>query len=157
VGHDNNAKVACRMFPRVIAAWLVALCLIVRWSAASQMAGGQSVRVGVYTAEQARRGQQQYDVFCLGCHGTELEGAGVDVPALVDTAFVRKWSGRPLRDMFDLIKMTMPENAPESLGDRAYADLLAYILQANGLPAGPAELEADRERLATIVFEQFGQ
>ena len=145
------------MFLRVVAAWLLALCLIVRWSAASETALGQSVRVGVYTAEQALRGQQQYDVFCSGCHGPDLEGAGVDVPALADTAFVRKWSGRSLRDIFDLIKMSMPENAPGSLGDRAYADLLAYILQANGLPAGPVTLEADRERLATIVFEQVSQ
>ena len=145
------------MFLRVSVASLLALCLMVRWSAASQTTRGQSARVGIYTAEQAQRGQQQYDVFCLGCHGPDLEGAGVDVPALVETAFVRKWSGRPLRDMFDVIKTNMPENAPGTLSDRACADLLAVILQANGWPAGPAELEADRERLATIVFEPIGQ
>jgi S-disulfanyl-L-cysteine oxidoreductase SoxD len=145
------------MFPRLLVVCLLGLCLTVSWGAAPTAARVQSTRAGVYTAEQALRGQQQYDVFCTGCHGPEMEGAGVDVPALAEERFVRKWSGRPLRDLFDLIKMTMPENAPGSLSDRASADLLAYILQANGFPAGPQSLDADRDRLATIVLEQVGQ
>jgi cytochrome c553 len=145
------------MLPRLLVVCLLGLCLTLSWSAAPVTARAQSVRTGVYTLEQAVRGQQQYDVFCTGCHGPEMEGAGVDVPALAEARFMRKWSGRPLRDLFDLIQMTMPENAPGSLSDRAYADLLASILQANVFPAGPQSLEPDRERLATIVLEQAGQ
>jgi quinoprotein glucose dehydrogenase len=145
------------MFSRLLVACLLCLGLSVSWSAASATARDQSVRTGIYTVEQALRGQQQYDVFCTGCHGPDMEGAGVDVPALADAAFRREWSGRTLRDLFDLIMMTMPENAPGTLSDRAYADLLAYILQANGFPAGSLSLEPDRERLATIVLEETGQ
>jgi S-disulfanyl-L-cysteine oxidoreductase SoxD len=141
------------MFSRLLVVCLLGLSLTASWATAR----AQSLRAGVYTAEQAVRGQQQYDVFCTGCHGPEMEGAGVDVPALAEERFMRKWSGRPLRDLFDLIKMTMPENAPGSLSDRAYADLLASILQANGFPAGAQSLEPDRDRLATIVLEQVGQ
>lgn len=86
-----------------------------------------------------------------------MEGAGADVPPLADAAFLREWSGRTVGDLFDLIKMTMPENAPGTLSDRAYADLVAYILQANGFPAGSQSLEPERERLAKIVLEQAGQ
>ena len=145
------------MFPRLLGACLLCLGLSVSWSAAPATARDQSVRSGIYTVEQAVRGQQQYDVFCIGCHGPEMEGAGADVPALADAAFLREWSGRTLRDLFDLIKMTMPENAPGTLSDRAYADLLASILQANGFPAGSQSLEPERERLAKIVLEQAGQ
>ena len=145
------------MFSRLLGTCLLCLGLSVSWSAAPATARAQSIRTGIYTAEQALRGQQQYDVFCTGCHGPEMEGAGADVPALADAPFIREWSGRTLSDLFDLIKMTMPENAPGTLSDRAYADLVAYILQANGFPAGSQSLEPARERLAKIVLEQPGQ
>ena len=114
----------------------------------------RSTRNGVYTLEQASRGQQQYDVFCVSCHGPDMEGSGVDVPALIDERFLRKWSGRPLRDLFDLLKRAMPENAPGSLSDTAYADALSLILQANGFPSGSAALEPDRDQLSRITFEE---
>jgi mono/diheme cytochrome c family protein len=93
------------MFLRVNAALLPALCLMVRWSAASQTARGQSVRVGVYTAEQASRGQQQYDVVCFGCHGPTgkggrgRSGAGgyglrAEVVAAVTWRHVRRFGSR---------------------------------------------------------------
>ena len=37
----------------------------------------------------------------------------------------------------------MPGNLPGSLDERAYADIVAYILQTNGLPAGKRELSPD--------------
>src|SRR5205085_1867798 len=45
--------------------------------------------------------------------------------------------------LFDLIKNTMPQTAPGTLTEGMYLDLLAYILQANGLPAGAKELIAE--------------
>ncbi|MND03959.1 hypothetical protein D3C83_240170 [compost metagenome] len=44
----------------------------------------------------------------------------------------------------------MPQNAPDSLGDRAYVDLVAYLLQANGSPAGAQELPLDVAELERI-------
>jgi hypothetical protein len=38
------------------------------------------------------------------------------------------------------MKMTMPRGGPDSLGDRAYLDITAFILQVNGFPAGKTEL-----------------
>jgi quinoprotein glucose dehydrogenase len=141
------------MFQRLLVACLLSLGLSASWSVGAVTARDHSVQSGLYTAEQALRGQQQYDVFCTGCHGVEMEGAGVDVPPLADTRFMRKWSGRTLYDLFELIKTSMPENAPGSLSDRAYADLVAYILQANGFPAGSEFLDPARERLSAIVIE----
>ena len=41
----------------------------------------------------------------------------------------------------------MPRDAPGSLSARAYADLIAYILQANKLPSGNQELDRNRTAL----------
>src|SRR5438132_8131601 len=37
----------------------------------------------------------------------------------------------------------MPRNAPASLGDNVYLDIVAHVLKENGFPAGPQELAAD--------------
>lgn len=154
---DKGHPIANWLFSRLLAIGFLSLGLGVLRSAVPATALDQSIRTGIYTADQALRGQRQYDVFCTGCHGPEMEGAGVDVPALAESRFVQKWTGRSLRDLFDLIKMTMPENAPGSLSDRAYADLLAYILQANGFPAGSQSLDPDRVRLSSVLIEPPAQ
>lgn len=108
----------------------------------------------VYSQEQAKRGQEQYDVFCTGCHGDDMQGDGADVPSLSDERFARKWTGRTLKDLSQLISQTMPENKPGSLSKEAYADLLAYVLQGNGFPAGLRPLAPDPDALARIMFEE---
>jgi mono/diheme cytochrome c family protein len=112
--------------------------------------GSRSTSDGVFTTTQAVQGRQQYDVFCVQCHGPELEGGGVDIPALMGDKFVQKWSKRPLLDLFDLIKRNMPENDPGSLTDAAYAEVLAFLLQENGYPSGATALASDREQLGNI-------
>ncbi len=44
--------------------------------------------------------------------------------------------------VFDYIKATMPADDPSSLEDDEYTDILAYLIQANGFPAGARELTA---------------
>ena len=46
----------------------------------------------------------------------------------------------------------MPPSRPGELGDQTYADLVAYILSVNGLPAGEAELPADVSKLDAMVI-----
>jgi hypothetical protein len=41
------------------------------------------------------------------------------------------------------MKTTMPGNSPGGLDDRVYADVLAYLLEAHGLPAGQRELSPE--------------
>jgi mono/diheme cytochrome c family protein len=113
-----------------------------------------SVWDGVYTLQQAKRGQERYDVFCTGCHGSDMQGDGVDVPALVDARFARKWDRRTLKDLFSVITERMPENRPGTLSKETYGDLLAYILQGNGFPNGITELSYDSNELARIVFDE---
>jgi mono/diheme cytochrome c family protein len=94
---------------------------------------------GVYTATQAARGEAVYSTQCSGCH----EGQDADGPDLTGKLFFDQWREEKLEPLFTFIKTRMPGNRPGSLDDRAYADVLAYILQAHGLPAGTRELSAD--------------
>lgn len=89
---------------------------------------------GVYSDSQATRGGQWYASVCASCHpGSAL--AGPD--------FQLKWSGRTALDLFDRLRNSMPLDAPGSLSRRTYADIVAYLMQLNGLPAGTAALAPD--------------
>jgi mono/diheme cytochrome c family protein len=100
----------------------------------------RTVLEGVYTPAQAARGEAAYSAFCSGCH----EGQDADGPELTGKALLDRWREDTLEPLFTFMKTRMPGNLPGSLDDGAYADVLAYMLQANHLPAGTRELSPDR-------------
>jgi mono/diheme cytochrome c family protein len=93
---------------------------------------------GVYSAAQARRGQQVYETQCVSCHGKALEG-GVG-PLLTGDGFVGAWSGRAVTDLVDKIHKTMPLQAPGTLTREQAIDVTAFILKSNAYKEGTAEL-----------------
>ena len=112
-----------------------------------------SVRDAVYTAAQAEQGQAVYTAQCLSCHG-ELSAFAPEVAALLaDHTFRNRWAGRSLGELFALIRDEMPQDAPGTLSAEQTADLVAYILSGNRMPAGDTPLTGDLERLSTIAFE----
>jgi len=110
-------------------------------SAARAQESAKSVADGVYTDTQAARGAAVYDAACTGCHRADLGGA--TGPSLKDQRFAREFAGKDLKTLFTKIATTMPRNAPASLGDNVYLDIVAHVLKENGFPAGSAELTAD--------------
>ena len=50
------------------------------------------------------------------------------------------------------IQFTMPANRPGRLSEQQIAELLSYILKANGFPAGNNALPADADGLRGVVF-----
>jgi hypothetical protein len=44
-----------------------------------------------------------------------------------------RWDGKPASDLMQKTSTTMPTNAPGSLDPKQYADLVAYLLQVNGV------------------------
>ena len=116
-----------------------------------------SVRDGVFTAEQARRGQTAYTGPCDRCHGYKLDGASDDpdmlpAPPVAGAKFLRKWNGRSLAALFEYVRVTMPANNPGYLSAAEVADIVAYMLSASGMPAGPEPLEPSVETLASVVI-----
>ena len=101
----------------------------------------KTVADGVYTDAQAARGATVYEASCAGCHRADLGGA--TGPALRDQRFTRQFAGKELKALFTKAATTMPRNAPGTLGDDAYLDIVAHLLKENGFPSGPQELSAD--------------
>src|SRR5262249_22314163 len=69
----------------------------------------RSVWSGVYTDMQARRGHGAYLDDCVKCHGENLMG-GDDAAPLAGEAFASNWDGRTVSDLFDKIRLTMPDD-----------------------------------------------
>jgi mono/diheme cytochrome c family protein len=112
----------------------------------------KSVWDGVYTDEQAKRGGALYQENCASCHGAELTG-GEMAPPLSGGEFMAGWDGLTVGDLFERIRISMPQNAPGSLSGQQNADVLSFMFNANKFPAGAAELPKEAGILKTIKFE----
>ena len=97
------------------------------------------------TAEQATRGKAVYDGNCASCHGANLDN-GQFGPPLRGSAFKMHWTNQSVNALFTYIAAKMPPAAPAGLGDRAYIDVEAYILNANGVAAASSELTPERSQ-----------
>ena len=115
-------------------------------------APSRSVWDGVYTEDQAKRGQPLYNEQCASCHGDTL-GGGESAPALAGGEFLSNWNGLTLGDLFERIRTTMPQNKPGKLSREVNADILAYMLTANQFPAGKTELAHATEVLKEIRLD----
>src|SRR5580700_7797931 len=94
----------------------------------------QADGTGWYTSEQVAQGRWEYSQKCGVCHGQQLQGAGA--PALKGNVFNDQWDGKKLSDFYGYIHTNMPLGMGASLPSQEYADVMAYVLAQNGLPAG---------------------
>jgi mono/diheme cytochrome c family protein len=102
---------------------------------------------GIYTDTQAERGKALFNTACIRCHGADL--AGTTAPALKGDRFQTSWGGDVLDRLFGKIRDTMPPNFGTFLDDKQKLDIVTYILQTNGYPAGSAELAVGSTDLAS--------
>ena len=128
--------IACA-FPSVLAA-----------VASAQTSSGTetTVRDGVYNQEQARRGRTTYDAKCAACHDGGTMG-----PELWGEPFLAQWENKYVGAFFSRIQTTMPEDTPGSLSENDVLDLVSYVLQTNGFPAGDTAIQS-ASALATMTF-----
>ena len=92
---------------------------------------------GIFTAEQVARGKALFAGACAECHGADLSAP--NRPPLKGEMFLNHWMEDSLDALFTRVK-SMPNRA--NLDDNALADVLAFVLDANGFPAGTRELKA---------------
>jgi mono/diheme cytochrome c family protein len=135
--------------PRSFLVWLgIAALLAAPRRAAAQTttpAADSGGRMGAFTAEQAARGEQVFRTVCAGCHVASQ---------FANAPFRRAWAGRQARELFEVIRTTMPQDNPGRLRRAQYADVVAYVLHLNGAVPGNAELPPDSVALARVVFPQ---
>ena len=98
----------------------------------------------IYTAAQAKRGEETYDGFCLDCHKRS---------AYTGEVFKTNWNGRPLSDLYGWVLDKMPKGDPGLLTPAESAEVVAFILQLNHAPAGKTALPADAAALAAILIQ----
>ena len=91
-----------------------------------------------YTEPQAEAGRISYEQACAACHLPSLRGS-FEAPELAGPNFMNTWGGRSVRDLFNLIQATMPPEGP-ALSEQASTNVVAYLLQANGVPSNSDEL-----------------
>jgi quinoprotein glucose dehydrogenase len=134
----------------ILAATIAALSGV---GAAGQVAQ-RTVWDGVFTAGQAKDGAALYQTHCAECHGESLGGVE-SAPALTGVSFNSKWEGVPLGDLFERMRVSMPPGKVGSIPRPDYADILAFMLQRSGMPAGEAALGGEKAALSGIRFLSY--
>jgi S-disulfanyl-L-cysteine oxidoreductase SoxD len=105
----------------------------------------RSTLAGIYTIEEAEAGKELYVPLCASCHLTANIHSGAE--------FRKKWAGKPLSELYALMRSTMPKNDPGNLAEEDYGVILAYMLQLNKMPAGKAYLSTDTLELRKIRID----
>jgi mono/diheme cytochrome c family protein len=125
---------------------------LVVWAAALAFSAGapvhgsaaQTTNDGIYTKAQADGAKKQFDKICAECHAFTV--AAKKKPkdlTLGDEPFFESWTGRPVVDLVNVIVLTMPNDGSAVVSETEAVDLVAYMLQQNGFPAGPKPLTKD--------------
>lgn len=136
---------------------MAAPCLLLATAAAiTASQAARTAQSGIYTTAQALRGKADYKQHCSYCHHDDLLGGedlAVIPPALVGLAFEEQFLGRSAGHMFRQVADTMPWRR-KPLAPREYADIISYLLQENGFPAGDRELPPDPALLDDVVISR---
>jgi hypothetical protein len=110
-----------------------------------------TVLAGVYSAEQAARGQEAFLQNCARCHRADL--GGQNARPLKGQYFLDHWREFKLELLFNQIRANMPppDQRRGEISDQTYLDIMTFLLQGNGLPTGPRELKIDQLDKITLV------
>ncbi len=98
---------------------------------------------GVYTEQQAVRGEMIYRNTCAACH---------DASDHTGATFKQNWNARMAFDLFETIRTTMPNDDPGTLLREDYANIVAYLFKANRMPSGNKALPSDSVTLKRIII-----
>lgn len=101
----------------------------------------QTTNDALYTKAQADGAKALYNKICVDCHPFTVAAKKKpkDLP-LGEDPFFDEWEGRNVRELISIIVLTMPNDGSAVISDQEATDLVAYILQQNGFPAGSAPL-----------------
>ena len=112
--------------------------------AAPPIPAGPSTQDSIYSDEQAKRGRYVYSNSCRSCHSPQSH---------TGATFAQWWRNKPLSDLYTFVATKMPKNDPGSLAPEDAADVVAYLLKMNAMPAGPGEIYPDADSLKKFRIE----
>jgi len=126
---------------------------------------------GFYTVEQAERGKGYFRGSCEMCHAADHSQSGnrdliappgrgfvagpvhIQINLASDESFGR-W--RNVGSLYNKIRTSMPLVDGGALNPQAYADIAAFLMHENGIPAGREELQPDAETLMGYNLPEKG-
>lgn len=98
---------------------------------------------GIFTADQASRGEGLFNTHCVRCHS---------IREFTGEAYATTWQDGPLSALYVRIANTMPLDQPGSLGTTEATAITAHILAENGMPSGSESLGGDVARMNSIML-----
>ena len=102
---------------------------------------------------RARQDNLQHDVPPLSWRGSRWQhGARAQ-----GDRFQTSWGGDVVESLFTKVRDTMPPNFGTILDDQVKLDIVTYILQTNGFPAGSSDLLVGSADLATTQILKKGE
>ena len=154
---------ARQMLAAVVATWVAAIGgLLLSGTRTVTAAQAPTQGEGYYTEAQATRGEVQFNRYCAMCHtvdgsttaeqvrtgrGFRIGRGGRALMNLGGSYLKRSFEGHPeypsVYYLFNRIREAMPGFGADTVGIDAKVDIVAYLLNANGLPPGPRELTAE--------------
>lgn len=93
---------------------------------------------GIFTLAQADRGEALFRSTCSECH---------DSADWTETGFKGRWEDQSVYQLWYYVNERMPYDDPWSLSRQQTTDVLTYIFELNGLPAGDVELATDDDSI----------
>jgi mono/diheme cytochrome c family protein len=101
--------------------------------------GAPANSAGWYTPEQAASGAKSYQKACASCHGAKLQGGSG--PALAGRQFWQTYGARKVSTLWSSVHTQMPMSAPGSVSATNSTNIMAFLLQKNGVPSGTVPLD----------------
>ena len=90
---------------------------------------------------QAKTGSVLFAANCASCHGANLEGTTLG-PLLSGRSFVQRWGVQTPALLLGNIQANMPPGGNEGLSGADYLNIVAHILEANGVDSTDEPLTA---------------
>lgn len=109
----------------------------------------------LYTLGQAKMGEAKFEDNCSLCHGADL--TGISGPALVGPTFASIKAGFTVGNIFLIVSQNMPATQPGSLAHDDYVEIMSFLLEKNGYPAGNTALTYDSATKSTEPFIYRGK
>ncbi|HWY63140.1 MAG TPA: cytochrome c [Rhizomicrobium sp.] len=99
--------------------------------------------VGPFTQAQVSAGRNAFLTYCSGCHNSYL--LGNSGPPLAGPFFLDDWAAKSTHQLFRFASTNMPLNAPGTLPQETYLNLIAFILAVNGARPGQTPFSKDSD------------
>jgi len=98
----------------------------------SSVSTTQSAAPVVTFASQVEAGAEAYATNCAICHGANLEGSTLG-PLLSGFSWVRRWGTQTPTLLLGNIQASMPPGGNENITEEDYLNIVAHMLQVNGV------------------------